>query len=323
MWERNLVALCSLFSTWFPRVSCNLLMIWAEISTLVVVGKLNAVLGSICAVWTTLLYGLSTYSYFKLIVVGAGSPRQSMEFLQDEESGVPECIRQSVLAKNNGKPRYCNKCLCWKPDRTHHCRTCRQCILKMDHHCPWFSTCIGFKNYKYFVQLLWYIVLFCFSCSFVSIWDLMHWFDNENYENEYVSINEILLAIISSVFGGVLFLFTGYTTYLLVTNTTTLEAMDGSVLRTSLPTSQYRYRPAPTLDNVGNIFDMGWKENCNQVLGSTWREWLLPIQPLLPDGFDGSRFPVKEHLLDLAESRAQAEIAMHARKPLVRPETLS
>lgn len=32
----------------------------------------------------------------------------------------------------------CKKCLTPKPTRTHHCSICNKCILKMDHHCPWY-----------------------------------------------------------------------------------------------------------------------------------------------------------------------------------------
>ena len=44
--------------------------------------------------------------------------------------------------------RYCEKCLCIKPDRSHHCSVCEVCTLKMDHHCPWVNNCVGFANYK-------------------------------------------------------------------------------------------------------------------------------------------------------------------------------
>ena len=36
-----------------------------------------------------------------------------------------------------GAIRYCDKCQAIKPDRSHHCSVCQDCILKMDHHCPW------------------------------------------------------------------------------------------------------------------------------------------------------------------------------------------
>jgi palmitoyltransferase len=52
--------------------------------------------------------------------------------------------------------RYCSKCQYFKPLRTHHCRLCMRCVLKMDHHCQWMVTCIGFGNYKYFMNVLFY-----------------------------------------------------------------------------------------------------------------------------------------------------------------------
>lgn len=30
--------------------------------------------------------------------------------------------------------RYCTHCEAFKPERTHHCRECKRCVLMMDHH---------------------------------------------------------------------------------------------------------------------------------------------------------------------------------------------
>jgi palmitoyltransferase len=45
-----------------------------------------------------------------------------------------------VLAKRDGRPRYCKKCDKPKPDRSHHCSVCGECILKMDQ-------CVAFTAY--------------------------------------------------------------------------------------------------------------------------------------------------------------------------------
>lgn len=36
--------------------------------------------------------------------------------------------------------RKCHCCMVYKPDRVHHCSVCGQCVLRMDHHCPWIAS---------------------------------------------------------------------------------------------------------------------------------------------------------------------------------------
>lgn len=51
----------------------------------------------------------------------------------------------------------CTRCEIYRPPRAHHCRICRRCIRRMDHHCPWINNCVGERNQKYFLQFLIYV----------------------------------------------------------------------------------------------------------------------------------------------------------------------
>lgn len=83
----------------------------------------------------------------------------------------------TLMAKANGKARFCRKCNLSKPDRAHHCSTCGFCVLKMDHHCPWIGGCVGFKNYKTFVLFLFYADLLSVYICVTSLWVLIQVLD--------------------------------------------------------------------------------------------------------------------------------------------------
>lgn len=77
-------------------------------------------------------------------------------------SGSKKIYLSGLQVKNTGEKRWCNKCDCEKPDRTHHCSSCGICVLRMDHHCSWLaSKCIGLRNHKAFFLFLCYTALLC------------------------------------------------------------------------------------------------------------------------------------------------------------------
>lgn len=57
----------------------------------------------------------------------------------DRPRNLAEFLDKEVFAcENDGLPRYCGYCDCWKPDRSHHCSEVGRCVMKMDHFCPWY-----------------------------------------------------------------------------------------------------------------------------------------------------------------------------------------
>lgn len=74
---------------------------------------------------------------------------------------TPHLLLPTLTSKINGCRRWCTRCSLYKPDRAHHCHHCGRCIKKLDHHCIFISSCIGFHNYKSFLLFIAYAVLGC------------------------------------------------------------------------------------------------------------------------------------------------------------------
>lgn len=62
--------------------------------------------------------------------------------------------------------QFCKICEGYKAPRSHHCRKCNRCVLKMDHHCPWINNCVGHYNHGYFTAFLTCAVCGCCLASF-------------------------------------------------------------------------------------------------------------------------------------------------------------
>ncbi|KAF0923922.1 hypothetical protein E2562_007762 [Oryza meyeriana var. granulata] len=78
------------------------------------------------------------------------------------------------IKRKGGDLRYCQKCGQYKPPRAHHCRVCKRCVLKMDHHCIWINNCVGHKNYKIFFIFVLYAVIACFYAMILIIGSAMY-----------------------------------------------------------------------------------------------------------------------------------------------------
>lgn len=198
------------------------------------IGKTTSLLGVI-------LYLLLNWSYTVAVFTDPGSPltqTTSAYSIVPSSDDDPELninspvmdggpAHSSVTVKSSGEMRYCKKCHTRKPDRAHHCSSCRRCVLKMDHHCPWLATCVGFRNQKAFILFLIYVSLFCWLCFAVSAtWVVAEFFGELQVSDALMPVNFILLVVLAGVIGLVITGFTGWHIYLASTGQTTIESLE-------------------------------------------------------------------------------------------------
>ncbi|KAL3244407.1 hypothetical protein MRX96_018754 [Rhipicephalus microplus] len=139
----------------------------------------------------------------------------------------------------DGSARYCVLCHLLKPDRCHHCCTCRRCIMKMDHHCPWFNNCVCFSTYKFFLLTLFYTVALCLYGLATLAAHLVEWWSDAWLRKPY-AFHVGFLLVVGTMLAVALGSFLVMHLFMVSKNETTLE----------------RLRDA-TFQELGDSFDLG------------------------------------------------------------------
>eukprot|EP00826_Nyctotherus_ovalis_P036129 TRINITY_DN3184_c0_g1_i4.p2 TRINITY_DN3184_c0_g1~~TRINITY_DN3184_c0_g1_i4.p2 ORF type:complete len:183 (-),score=35.39 TRINITY_DN3184_c0_g1_i4:176-724(-) len=162
------------------------------------------------------------------------------------------------------KLKICSTCVFAKPPRTHHCRVCNRCILKMDHHCPWISNCVGFRNYKYFLMLLIYSAISLLFIAFTYWEEVILVVSNNTFSKWYVYL-VFLEFLLSLTLGAILTGFSCLHLWMLSHNLTTIEFCEN--------------RDIANYDHWYSKYYTGGCDSYRAVLGTSPLFCFLPFSP--------------------------------------------
>lgn len=228
---------------------------------------------------------LFVVSYVLSIIVHPGEIPDNDKQWQYSTSSLDQLTPDWIPAglqemKKSGERRHCKWCWKYKPDRCHHCRVCKSCILKMDHHCPWIYNCVGFGNYKYFFLLLLYAVLDTHLIVWTTIEStrrcIMDPLNTELTTMFFIFFTETLAFFLSVL----VTVFFGFHCWLMSKAMTTIEFCEKS-------TPKKDGQNAFLGRSEQSVYDLGLVGNIRAVLGNNWILWFFPIG--LPTG-DGLNF---------------------------------
>jgi len=213
--------------------------------------------------------------YTMCIVVHPGTVPNTPKWRLDEESfGHAEPGVKMHETKRTGERRYCKWCARYKPDRCHHCRVCKQCILRMDHHCPWIMNCVGFRNHKYFFLLVLYSGL---DCSYVGITMFSSVQASIYDETPFLTMYMLVFGeTLCTLMALLVIVFLSFHVWLMLRATTTIEFCEKATKETR------------EVMSTRSIYDLGRYRNVLSVLGPYPLFWFAPICTPLGNGLSFS-----------------------------------
>ena len=179
---------------------------------------------------------------------------------QNEKFSELECFNWKDRSL---KENVCRYCLIIKPERVHHCRKCKKCYRRMDHHCIYVNNCIAISNYKLFINMLFYGVLTTVIVSITILDVLRNLYSNFSSLCLFVTISIVAITTMVTL-SCLLFYFLVYHLNLMCRGLSQMEDM----LRYDQRYDEY-YNALLKERSV-------WRR-LNEAMGSFW-VWFIPIK---------------------------------------------
>lgn len=230
------------------------------------------------------VWGLALVSYARAHLADPGKlPRRWEEFVHAVGEALP--LAPPRPEWQPGQATFCERCGIPRPERAHHCATCKCCVLRMDHHCAWIDNCVGFKNHKFFFLLVIYACLASVIAFATSLPEFVLCLIYLTGIEDGLGLSPVerlhnarKTDLLSFVVSGVLSLF-----FVVLFVPMVLTHIPMATRNETAIESNY--------SNMPNPFDQGSRvANVAQIFGKFGPDWIFPVQPLRPLT-DGVAFP--------------------------------
>ena len=199
---------------------------------------------------------------------------------------------------------FCPYCQYYAPPRSHHCITCRKCVLRRDHHCYFVGKCVGYYNHRYFIAFLIYVVIaavYGTILSFRTITILMggfHW--------------TILPSLVFPALAWLLQFMPVSPLVSIETSTALFVLIGAGGLLVLQLVEIYKGQTFWEFKREVGRYNHGLVRNFADVMGGNWWFcWLLPFIPSRRYG-DGSHYPPMDADVHVTQQHRSRDSHAHA-----------